>query len=247
MSLALPITARSALVALAGWLALAASAAAQAEIARVQNTSLSTTRQIVPGEPQLPQPVNPSAQPAAQVKIVNWSKQTFNYQVSRTSGPTWTSSYSLPDSMMHTFTADPLNQRSIIRTLNVFSNPGYLFIRFSVPNGFEVFKILTGNSYVYMVNANGYGELFEGTGSMPGPRTPAGAQAQALFELGANHAYYANEPGVGINSLPAPAELRQFPTAPREPMPLEQPAPQPMPIQPPAPQLMQAPQPLPNP
>ena len=96
MSLALPITVRLCAGSAGRLAALAASAAAQVEIARVQNTSLSTARQIVPGEPQLPQPVNPSAQPAAQVKIVNWSKQTFNYQVSRTSGPTWTSSTRSP-------------------------------------------------------------------------------------------------------------------------------------------------------
>ena len=125
--------------------------------------------------------------------------------------------------MMHTFTADRLNQRSIIRTLNVFSNPGYLFIRFPVPDGFEVFKILTGNNYVYMVNANGYGELFEGLEMSP-DLEPRQEPRLSTLRARANHCLLCERARRRHRFAAVPAELRQFPTAPREPMPLEQPA-----------------------
>lgn len=144
------------------------------------------------------------------LRIMNYSREPFRYQISRTSGKTWTEYYSLPSGMVHQFDADPRGGASIIRTMNGSASPGYLFIRFPVPGGFESFKLLGGNGYGYVINSNGYGEIVEpNLTGQPVPRVPHGAQELQLFQLYANHCYFDKAPG---EKTPAPG-----PIMPREP------------------------------
>jgi hypothetical protein len=129
------------------------------------------------------------------VRIMNFSRETMRYQISRTSGKTWTDFYALPSGMLHQFNADPRSQPSIVRTLNGSSTPGYVFIRYPVPGGFESFKLLGNNAYGYVINANGYGEIVEpNLAGQPMPRVARGAQELQLFQLYANHCYFDRQP-----------------------------------------------------
>ncbi|HEY5313928.1 MAG TPA: hypothetical protein VIK18_15470 [Pirellulales bacterium] len=129
------------------------------------------------------------------VKIMNFSREPMRYQISRTSGKTWTDFYTLPSGKLHQFNADPRGAPSIIRTLNGSGSPGYVFIRYPVPGGFESFKLLGGNAYGYVINANGYGEIVEpNLAGQPTPRVPRGAQELQLFQLYANHCYFDKQP-----------------------------------------------------
>jgi hypothetical protein len=129
------------------------------------------------------------------VRIMNFSREPLRYQISRTSGKTWTEFYTLPSGKLHQFSADPRGEPSIVRTMNGSSTPGYLFIRFPVPGGFESFKLLGNNAYGYVINTNGYGEVVEpNLAGQPTPRVPRGAQQMQLFQLYANHCYFDQQP-----------------------------------------------------
>ncbi|HEX3656140.1 MAG TPA: hypothetical protein VHV55_10050 [Pirellulales bacterium] len=140
-------------------------------------------------------PLSSRAVADSPVKIMNFSRETMRYQISRTSGKTWTDFYSLPSGKLHQFNADPRSESSIVRTLNGSSTPGYVFIRYPVPGGFESFKLLGNNAYGYVINANGYGEIVEpNLAGQPVPRVARGAQELQLFQLYANHCYFDRQP-----------------------------------------------------
>ncbi|HEX4150537.1 MAG TPA: hypothetical protein VHY20_16180 [Pirellulales bacterium] len=144
------------------------------------------------------------------VRIMNYSGQPFRYQVSRTSAKTWSEYYTLPSGQLHQFNADRRDRGSIIRTLNGSGSPGYLFIRFPVPGGFESFKLLGNNAYGFVINNNGYGEIVEpNLAGQPVARVARGAQELQLFQLYSNHCYFDKQPD---QPTPAPG-----PIMPREP------------------------------
>jgi hypothetical protein len=129
------------------------------------------------------------------VKIMNYTDRPLNYQLARSSGPAWTKTYTLPPRQSHSFSADDILRPSTIRTLNAFGKPGYAFIRFPVADGYEMFKILTNNSYAYVVNENGYGDLVEPTGAKPTARIQPGKERAMLESLEAHHAFVQTTPG----------------------------------------------------
>lgn len=190
-----------------------AVAAEAAVVAEAKDRSQIRVAQI-PGMGNLPADINNPLAPHdisdSPVRIMNYSSQPLRYQISRTSGKTWTHYYTLASGMMNQFNPDTRDQGSIIRTLNGSGSPGYVFIRYAVPGGFQSFKLLGNNAYGFVINSNGYGEIVEpNLAGRPIPRVPRGAQALQLFQLYANHCYFDRQPD---EPTPSPG-----PIMPREP------------------------------
>jgi hypothetical protein len=123
------------------------------------------------------------------VSIMNYTARPVGYRLSRTSGRTWTHLYTLPGKTIHRFTADNIEDPSVVRTLNLFGKSGYVFICFRVANGWDVFKILTNSSYAYVENSNGHGELVDPSTAKPLARVPAGDEEKIIKLLEANHCF----------------------------------------------------------
>jgi len=126
---------------------------------------------------------------ARTVSIMNYTAKPFRYELSRVSGRTWTHEYTLPSKTIHRFTADNIKDPSVFRTLNLFGKPGYIFMRFRVVGGWEVYKILTNSSYAYVENENDYGELVDPSTAQPLARVKAGNEKKMLQLLDANHCF----------------------------------------------------------
>jgi hypothetical protein len=123
------------------------------------------------------------------VSIMNYTADPFEYELSRTSGKTWTSPYSLPTRTIHRFRATDIKEPSVFRTLNLFGKSGYIFIRFRTAGGWQIYKILTNSSYAYVENSNGYGELVDPSTAQPLARVPAGNERKMLQLLQSNHCF----------------------------------------------------------
>ena len=123
------------------------------------------------------------------VSIMNYTAKPFHYELSRTSGRTWTHEYTLPSKTIHRYTADDIHDPSVFRTLNLFGKAGYIFMRFRVAGGWEIYKILTNASYAYVENENGYGELVDPSTAQPLARVKAGNERKMLQLLDANHCF----------------------------------------------------------
>jgi hypothetical protein len=152
---------------------------------------------VAPGGPDLKTPPTLSPQEIADrsIRISNPTGKPFTYQIARTSGPTWSKTYTVDPGTSHTFMASIDDPRKQIMTLDA-TGSRYMMIRFPMADGWMIYKLTVNKTnepliktYAYTVNANGFGDLFEPRPDGTTIPLPPGKENQRLLQLYRAHSF----------------------------------------------------------
>ncbi len=123
------------------------------------------------------------------IRIENASDWPYNFQLGRTTGPLWTETITLAPHTWRIFPATPGETNPTVPNPAPITQPGRVSIRFPMAGGYISYRLLSGKTYTYGVNKNGFGDLNENIPNSPPPLTRQGTEDQRIALLRSNHCF----------------------------------------------------------